>query len=184
MTAEAKKDVWGQMMRAALDGDAQAYKSLLDQLAHAIRINVRASLARFGRGNADIEDIVQETLLAVHLKKHTWDPSLPFAPWVNAIARYKIADAFRRGGNRHFIQIDDLAVEIAAPLSNEADYSDAERLIGQLETRAQHIVRSISLNGKSVDDVASELNMQEGAVRVALHRALARLAQLYRGTQS
>ena len=176
----AKNDVWGEMMRAALNGDQKSYHALLELLARRLRANVRAAQARFGGGNADVEDIVQEVLLAVHLKKNTWDPALPFAPWVNAIARYKITDVFRRGGNRKFVQIDDMVAEIAAPESQEADYSDAERLIGQLESRAQHIVRAISLNGKSFGDVGKELKMQEGAVRVALHRALAKLSQLYR----
>eukprot|EP01037_Dinobryon_pediforme_P007706 gene7705-7767_t len=177
----SQKDAWSDMMRAALGGDQHAYQVLLEALAKAIRTNVRASLARFGRGNADVEDIVQEVLLAVHLKKHTWDPALPFSPWVNAIARYKIADAFRRGGNRAMVQIDDLAQDIAAPETQTEDHSDAERLIGQLAPRSQYIVRTISLNGGSFSDVANELKMQEGAVRVALHRALAKLAQLYRG---
>lgn len=180
MKIPGQKDAWGDQMRAALNGDQHAYKALLGSLAKSLRISARAGLTRLGRGNADVEDIVQEVLLAVHLKKHTWDPALPFAPWVNAIARYKITDAFRRGGNRVTVQVYDLLEEIAAPETQTQDYADAERLIGHLESRSQHIVRAISLNGASFGQVATELKMQEGAVRVALHRALAKLATLYR----
>ena len=180
MMISVKKDVWGELMRSALAGDAGAYKALLAELAQAIRAQVRASLARSGRGNADVEDIVQEVLLAVHLKRSTWDANLAFAPWVNTIARYKIIDAFRREGGRSYVQVDDLQVELAAPASNESDIGDAERLIGQLNDRSQQIVRAISLNGESFAQVADRLKMKEGAVRVALHRALAELATLYR----
>lgn len=166
-------------MRAALAGDAGAYRCLLDELARSLRAGVRAALARSGHGNADIEDIVQETLLAVHLKKGNWNPALPFAPWVKAVARYKVADALRRHGLRTQPALDNLLETIPAP-SKEADpVGDAEGLVDRLGARDQHIVRAI-LEGRSAAEIGAALSMSDGAVRVALHRALKRLAQLYR----
>lgn len=167
-------------MRLAAAGDAGAYRALLNDLARAVRANARATLARSGQGNAEVEDIVQETLLAVHLKRDTWNPELPFAPWVNAIARYKITDSLRRRGRRVIVPIEDVADTVAAPAERDSDSADIERMVKRLGERAQKIVRAISLEGRSAASVAGELGMSEGAVRVALHRALAELARLYR----
>lgn len=171
---------WDLLMRAALDGDANAYRRLLDELARALRTNIRAMLARSAQGNADVEDLVQETLLAVHLKRHTWDTALPFAPWANAIARYKVIDALRRRGVRTHVALDDVVETLASPPAEDSAMGDAERLILRLDARQQTIVRGVSIDGRSTGDVARELDMSEGAVRVALHRALKRLADLYR----
>lgn len=171
-------------MRAALAGDEVAYRTLLGELAGALRVRIAAALRRAGRGNAELEDIVQEALLAVHLKRHHWDPALPFGPWVNAIARYKMIDAMRRQGLRNHADIDDLIEAIPAPAEPEDNRSDVERLLVRLEPRAQRIVRAISIEERTAADVAAELGMNEGAVRVALHRALKALAALYRGEAS
>src|SRR5690606_41131913 len=75
-------------MRAALGGDEAAYSDFLHRVAAIVRGSARRKLARTGTG-IDAEDIVQETLLAIHLKRHTWRPSEPILPWIFAIARYK-----------------------------------------------------------------------------------------------
>ncbi len=180
MTGGSQDDRWGDLMRAGLAGDEAAYRALLGELARALRGTVRGALARTGRGGSDVEDIVQETLLAVHLKRGTWNTALPFAPWVLAVARYKVIDAIRRQGFRSHVSLDDLVVEIAAPSDDTSDTRDAERLILQLGERSQRIVRMISLEGRSVAEVAGVLGMNEVAVRVSLHRALKQLAVLYR----
>lgn len=167
-------------MRAALAGDAPAYESLLSDLAVALRRTVRALMTRAGRGNADVEDIVQEALLAVHLKRGTWNPAKPFAPWVNAIVRYKVVDALRRQKIRLHEQIEDIAEAVAAPAEEEGAAGDVERLLVHLDARQQRIVRASSIEGRSMAEIAAELGMTGGAVRVALHRALKKLAVLYR----
>ncbi|HYF56828.1 MAG TPA: sigma factor, partial [Salinarimonas sp.] len=83
-------------MRAARRGDAAAYERLLAVLAAAIRPTVRRRLARMGLGTSETEDVVQEVLLAIHAKRHTWDEARPILPWVGAVARYKVVDAVRR----------------------------------------------------------------------------------------
>src|SRR6516225_5526263 len=65
--------IWARWMRAANVGDDIAYRRLLEALAPLLRQVVRRSFERVGFGNSDVEDVVQETLLAIHLKRQTWD---------------------------------------------------------------------------------------------------------------
>ena len=172
-------------MRSARRGDAEAYRRLLVQVAAWLRGPVRRNLVAAGRGPAESEDIVQETLLAVHLKRDTWDETRPLEPWLRAIARYKLADHLRRRGYQDHVDIEewsnalDVSVEADAPAS-----IDSRRLLESLPARQRTIVSEISIEGRSAADVASRLGMSEGAVRVALHRALKMLAVLYRGDRS
>ena len=99
-TAGQSEERWAQMMRGAIAGDAALYRRLLEEIGVAVRAMARRGLARTGIGNADVEDIVQETLLAIHLKRQTWDSEARLAPWVYTIARHKIIDAMRRRGAR------------------------------------------------------------------------------------
>jgi RNA polymerase sigma-70 factor (ECF subfamily) len=168
---------WGDLMRAANQGDAAAYHRLLAALAPALRSLARRGLGRAGLPVEDAEDVVQEILLAVHLKRHTWDASLPFGPWVHAIARNKLIDAMRRRGRRIHVPIDDVAETLAGdaeeptPLPGKLDAH-----LQSLPDRQRDVVRSISLDGQSIRETATKLTMSEGAVRVALHRGLGALA--------
>src|SRR5271168_1096540 len=172
---------WAEMMRAALGGDEITYRRLLEEIARSVRAMARGAFSRARVGDADVEDVVQETLLAIHLKRNTWDGGLRLAPWVGAIARHKIIDAMRRRGARRFLPIDDFATVLAAPEPEDPHgRSDAERLIAGLAPRQRDIVRSISLDGHSIAATAARLSMTEGAVRVALHRSLKSLAAAWR----
>src|ERR1700753_1382408 len=87
-------------MRSAIAGDSAAYHRLLKSVTPVLRAAARRGLARAGQPVDQSEDIVQDILLAVHLKRHTWDANAPFAPWLFAIARNKLIDALRRRGRR------------------------------------------------------------------------------------
>jgi RNA polymerase sigma-70 factor (ECF subfamily) len=168
-------------MRAAIRGDARSYHRLLQELAPVLRGLARRGLARHGLGGEDVEDVVQETLLALHLKRGTWDEAQAFSPWLYAIARNKLIDNLRRRGRRVHLQIDGLAELLADDARPpELNGADAERLIGRLKAREREIVVAISIGGASAREVAQRLGMTEGAVRVALHRALRALARALR----
>ena len=172
---------WATMMRAALAGDEAIYRRLLDEIARAVRPMARGAFSRARVGDADVEDVVQETLLAIHLKRQTWDGGLKLAPWVNAIARHKIIDAMRRRGVRRYEPIEDFESVLAAPPEEDPHQrSDVERLMETLSPRAKDIVTAISLEGQSITATAERLSMTEVAVRVALHRALKSLADAWR----
>jgi RNA polymerase sigma factor (sigma-70 family) len=175
---------WTMQMRAALRGDQVAYAGLLQELSGHLRTAVRGACSRAGL-SADVEDIVQETLLAVHLKRHTWDSERSIGPWLTAISRYKLIDAIRRRNGNDSVQIDELAdVLPAEPDDDGLAGRDARKALEALDGRQREIVQIISLEGGSVRDAAAKLQMNEGAVRVALHRALKKLAALYRSEHS
>ena len=181
MAGSPDADRWSAMMKAAMAGDEGVYRRLLEELGRTVRAMARAAFARARLGDADVEDAVQETLLAIHLKRHTWDPSLTLAPWVNAIARHKIIDAMRRRGARRAEPIEDFEDFLAAPEEDDPHaLSDARKLMQALNPRQRDIVQSISLDGQSISATAARLNMTEVAVRVALHRALKSLGAVWR----
>ena len=98
-----REDEWTGLMRAAISGDSAAYQRLLKAVTPVLRAAARRGLARAGQPVDQSEDIVQDILLAVHLKRHTWDADAPFAPWLFAIARNKLIDVLRRRGRRVFV---------------------------------------------------------------------------------
>jgi RNA polymerase sigma-70 factor (ECF subfamily) len=175
------EDEWSRLMRVALDGDQVAYKTLLAALVPHVRGMVRHVLARSGRGQAEVEDIVQETLLAVHLKRTTWDRSMPLTPWLNAVTRHKTIDLLRRVGARGEVDLDDAVETLAAPDDGGESQLDVQRMLSVLDGRQRQIVEQVSLAGRSAAEVGGQLGMSEGAVRVALHRALKQLARTFKG---
>ncbi len=162
-------------------GDEGVYRRLLEEIGRSARAMARAAFARARLGDADVEDAVQETLLAIHLKRHTWDPGQRLGPWVNAILRHKIIDAMRRRGARRLEPIEDFQDFLAAPAEEDPHaISDARKLMEALAPRQRDIVSAISLEGQSIATTAQRLGMTEVAVRVALHRALKALGAAWR----
>ena len=173
--------IWAAWMRAANTGDETAYRRLLEALAPFLRQIVRRSFERVGFGNSDVEDVVQETLLAIHLKRQTWDEDEAITPWVTAIARHKVIDNLRRRGRHIELPIDDLIDVLPAETQTEGlSGRDAERLLSVLSGRQRDVVHAISIEGMSSREVADRFGISEGAVRVALHRGLSALAVSYR----
>src|SRR5207244_11774265 len=102
-----RDDEWTGLMRLAISGDDGAYHRLLSSVTPVLRAAARRGLSRPGQPVDQSEDIVQDILLAVHLKRHTWDVSAPFAPWLFAIARNKLIDSLPRRGRRVSVNIQD-----------------------------------------------------------------------------
>lgn len=176
MMAEQGQE-WDQLLAAANAGDGPAYARFLQAVTPVLRGIVRAKGASLGA--AGCEDVLQEVLLAIHLKRHTWQPGSPVRPWAYAIARHKVIDAFRARGRKIDVPIEDFAEVLAAdPGPDPTEAADMAKMIGMLDTRSATIVRKIGLEGVSVAETGAEMTMSEGAVRVALHRALRTLAIL------
>jgi RNA polymerase sigma-70 factor (ECF subfamily) len=91
-----KEQRWSMAMREERLGNRVAYESLLKEIAASLRQMVRSQLQRMRLSAAETEDVIQEVLIAVHSRRHHWDPERPLIPWLNAIARYKLIDASRR----------------------------------------------------------------------------------------
>ncbi|WP_024508814.1 sigma-70 family RNA polymerase sigma factor [Bradyrhizobium sp. ARR65] len=171
-----REDEWTGLMRSAMAGDDAAYHRLLRAITPVLRAAARRGLARAGQPPDQAEDIVQDILLAVHLKRHTWDANAPFAPWLFAVARNKLIDALRRRGRRVFVNIDDFAETLPeGPRAETAAPAEVEAQLKTLPARQREVLQSIAVESASIRDTARKFAMSEGAVRVALHRALASL---------
>jgi len=132
--------IWAGWMRAANAGDVTAYRRLLEALAPLLRQVVQRGFARSRFGNCDVEDVVQETLLAIHLKRQTWNEDEAITPWVTAIARHKLIDNLRRRGRHVELPIDDLIDVLPAEIPTERlSGRDAERLLSILSGRQRDV---------------------------------------------
>ncbi|MBI3698911.1 MAG: sigma-70 family RNA polymerase sigma factor [Afipia sp.] len=177
-----RDDEWTGLMRSANAGDNAAYHRLLKAVTPVLRAAARRGLARAGQPVDQSEDIVQDILIAVHLKRHTWDPNAPFAPWLFAIGRNKLIDALRRRGRRIFVNIDDFSdILPGAPAEETVPATEVSAHLNGLPQRQRDVLQSISVDGVSIKDTAAKFAMTEGAVRVALHRGLTNLANKLRG---
>jgi RNA polymerase sigma-70 factor (ECF subfamily) len=181
----AREEEWASWMRSAMAGDGQAYNRFLSAVTPHLRAMARRRCDQFGAPRGEAEDIVQEVLLAVHLKRGTWDPGRPIGPWLSTIVRNKLIDSLRRRGRHVNVPIEDVMATLEAEDRTDAsDRLDAEHMLQKLRDPQRDIVRSISIQGAGVRETAERLRMSEGAVRVALHRALKSLAALYRSETS
>jgi RNA polymerase sigma-70 factor (ECF subfamily) len=174
---------WAEWMRAGIAGDAAAYRRLLEALALYLRMVLRGSAAASALVAADIEDVVQETLLAVHLKRQTWKTSEPLTPWLRAIARNKMIDFLRKRGRGGQVQlpIDDVLETLAAPEAEpQLTPQEVDKTLKIINGRQREVVRAIAVEGLSTAEAAARFSMNEGAVRVALHRGLTAIAAALR----
>lgn len=168
---------WEDLMRAANRGDATAYRQLLSAITPVLRSVIRTRGTALGPQAC--EDVLQEVMLAIHTKRHTWREDAPLRPWLYAIARHKVVDAFRGRGRRLELPIDAFAEVLPAQdAPDPMDGHDMEKVLGALDPRAAEIVRAFGLRGETTAETAARLNMTDGAVRVALHRALRAIARL------
>jgi RNA polymerase sigma factor (sigma-70 family) len=184
MTTSSRENDWAVWMRAAMTGDAGAYRQFLAALAPHVRAVARSRCRSLGAPEGEVEDIVQEVLLTIHLKRGTWDQARPIGPWVAAITRNKLIDILRQRGRHITVPIEDFVDSLRAEdPTPELSTREVDTLLGHLKPQQREIVRSISLNGGSIRETADRLQMTEGAVRVSLHRALKALAVFYRSNR-
>jgi RNA polymerase sigma-70 factor (ECF subfamily) len=178
---DQRTEALAKLLQRANAGDAACYRLFLEQLAPLVRGMARRGIGRIGTPLADLEDAVQETLLAIHLKRHTWREDQPIGPWIGAITRHKLIDLARKHGRRKEIELDETFEQAAAePADPTLSDQEMNRLLESVSETQRLIIRSISINGVSIREVAAKLMMTEGAVRVALHRGLKALAEAYR----
>ena len=125
---------------------------------------------------------MQETLLAIHTRRMTFDPSQPVTAWVYAIARYKLIDMLRRSRRQEHIPIDDIADFLGDPVSTTEDAvakRDVDTMLDTLPDNTALAIRSVRLEGKSVAETATETGMSTASVKVAVHRGLKALRKRF-----
>jgi len=175
-----REDQLKSLLLRGLAGEAAAYEAFLRELGAILRAFLRGRLARVPD---EVEDLVQETLIAVHNQRHTYDAGQPVTAWAHAIARYKMIDFLRRRSIRE---------AVSEPLEDDADFlasSDEEArearrdlavLLDRLPDRHRLPIVLMKLEGLSVAEAAKRTGMSESAVKVGVHRGLKALAALIR----
>ena len=175
---EATEDRLRRLLLLALSGDAAAYREFLDALGAHLRAYFRRRLMQ---APDEAEDLVQETLLAIHNQRHTYEADQPLTAWVHAIARYKLVDCLRRRPNRDALH-EPLDEELAVFAQSETEAAQARRdvlkLLDRLPERQRLPIRYMKLEGMSVVEAAHAANMSESAVKVGVHRGLKALAAM------
>lgn len=173
----ALKPLW---LRAQ-SGDEAAYRQCLGLLAGRLRGYLKRRLATTPD---EVEDLVQETLLALHLQRGTYDPTLPVSAWVLAIARHKLVDLWRRQGRREQLHepIDEVGEHLLVADEHDAGASrDLAGLLQELPAAQQQAIVLTKIEGLSVAEAAARTGASESAIKVQVHRGLKRLAALVRG---
>lgn len=169
-----------ELLVRGLAGDAGAYHAFLKDLSGYLRAFLRKRLARLPE---DVEDLVQETLIAVHNQRHTYDPSQPLTAWVQAIAKYKWVDLLRRRAAcelRNESLDDDLDLGGRDESEAVAARIDVAALLERLPARQRVSIVHMKLHGLSVIETSRLTGMSEAAVKVGVHRGLKTLAAMMR----
>ena len=167
----------GSLMLRAQGGDEAAYRVLLTELGGHLRAFFRRRAQTLA---GDIEDLVQETLLAIHNQRHTYDAAQPLTAWCYAIARYKLIDLLRRRGRREALTdpLDDASELVGA---SDTDAGDARRDLAQLlqglPERQRVAIVHVKIEGHSVAATAALTRMSQAAIKVNVHRGLKALAK-------
>jgi RNA polymerase sigma-70 factor (ECF subfamily) len=176
----AQEELLKDLLVRGLSGDGAAYHAFLKALSAFLRAFLRARLARVPD---EVEDLVQETLLAIHNQRHTYDAAQPLTAWAHAIARYKMIDFLRRRAGRE--ALDDPLESVEELLgASETEAREARRdiatLLARLPDRYRLPIQHMKIEGLSVAETAKVTGMSESAVKVGVHRGLKVLAAYVR----
>lgn len=182
-TSDAFEAVIAPLWRRAQAGDEVAYREALIAITARLR-------GYFGRRLTsmpdEVEDLVQETLLALHLKRGTHDPALPVSHWMFAIAGYKLADLWRRRGRREALHdpLDELDEATHATADEEGPARrDLDVLLKTLPEAQRSAIELTKIMGLSVAEASMRNGVSISALKVQVHRGLKRLAELVRAEE-
>ena len=181
---EAREARLKALLLRGLTGDQLAYQDFLGTLALHVRAFLRS---RLSRRPAEIEDMVQDVLLAVHNARHTYQSQQPLTAWVQAIARYKLADHLRsvsRRDARHDVLDDDAQLFAVSEVESAEASRDLTKLLNQLPERQRLPIVHVKLEGLSVEETAQLTGLSSSAVKVGIHRGLKALSRLIGGANN
>lgn len=161
-----------ELLLGGLGGDSAAYGEFLSSLSGHLRAFFLRRLSGFP---SDVEDLVQESLLAIHTKRYTYDERHPLGAWIHAIAKYKLVDFLRERGRRDALNdpMDDIGELFAESTEEAAEaHRDIMRLLDRLPDKQRLPIIHTKLQGLSVEEAARLSDMSESAIKVAVHRGL------------
>ncbi len=162
---------WDEWIRSALSGNKSDYQKLLT--------NVRGWLIAYYRkrvAEGAVEDLVQDTLLAVHNKRHTYDPKQPFGPWLAAVARYRLIDFYRANAKHTHVELDEDLEETKTV--DPTVSMDLKKLLQQISPKQAKVIELLKLREMSVQEVSAQTGYSQSAVKVMAHRGLKKLQAL------
>lgn len=168
---------WSELMVSAQAGNETDYRQLLTELTDVIYGFLRS---RFGNHHY-IDDCVQETLIAIHQARHTYDQQRPFRPWLFAIVRHKVIDILRKQQTRQ--KVTERYQGEQQTLSQTKQHNEAEhdifkgRLLELLSDQHREVLVLTKFIGFSVAETAEKLGISQSLVKVRVHRAIHKLKQ-------
>ncbi|WP_395942574.1 sigma-70 family RNA polymerase sigma factor [Brevundimonas sp.] len=163
-----------RLMLRGLDGDPVAWRALLTELRGALTAFFKRRLTG---AEADVEDLVQDCLIAIHAKRATYDRSQPFTAWAYAIARYKLIDHFRRQGRRNDVPLEEASVLLAEhSVEDGAVRRDLKKVLSILPLRQRRLIEDVRIGGYSLAEAGARNGFTEGAAKVSVHRSLKTLS--------
>lgn len=174
---------WSRLMANAQVGNESDYRQLLTELTDVIYNFLRS---RFGNHHFT-EDCVQETLIAIHLARHTYDQRRPFRPWLFAIVRHKAIDTLRKQRSRQKVTSQYQGEqEILSQMSQQSE-AESEiikgRLLESLSVQHREVLVLTKIIGFSIVEAAEKLGISESLVKVRVHRAIGKLRQIIEADQ-
>lgn len=182
MTGDPKQDTrtvrdqhWRDLMQSAQDGDQAAYARLLGEILPVLRATVR----RKWRNPNDVEDIVQDILLSIHVVRHTYDPGRPFGPWLATITARRVADAAQRASSR---AVNETTVEVMPETSSQDgtkydqdrldDQGEVRRAMAGLSASQQQAIELMKIRGLSLEEASVATGKSVSSLKVTVHRAM------------
>lgn len=166
---------------SGLAGQATDYRNFLVELTRHLRGYLRKRIPQL---HDDVEDLIQEILLAVHNARHTYRADEPLTAWVHAIARYKLMDFFRARARHESVNdpLDDHA-DLFATSDEEPSEArhDIDKLLAHLPEKQRLAILHVKLQGLTVTETAQLTGLSESAVKIGVHRGLKALAARIRG---
>jgi RNA polymerase sigma-70 factor (ECF subfamily) len=173
---------WSALMTAAQDGDSTAYARLLREILPYLRALVR----RLGQHPNEVEDVVQDILLTIHRVRHTYDPALPFTPWIATIARRRAIDQRRRTGRVgawETADSDTIETFVDVYANRRAEVRELRQwlaqVLGELPPKQREALELVKFRELSVAEAAAASGQSPGAIKVNTHRALRTLRRLW-----
>lgn len=168
------------LMLRALDGNAESYQHFLQRVSSVLRAYLRR---RLSSAPDEVEDLLQETLLAIHTQRHTYRRSEPLTPWLYAVARYKMIDYFRRRSKfealHEPLEEDAEWLAISDETANESK-KDLGTMLDALPAHQRLPIQHTKLEGRSVAEAAAMTGMSVSAIKVGVHRGMKALAKMWK----
>jgi RNA polymerase sigma-70 factor (ECF subfamily) len=165
-----KSDEWDKWMRVALDGDKSAYNNLLTHVKRWLGAYYSKRI-----GPEHIDDLVQETLMTVHTKRHTYDPTKPFGPWLSAVARYRWIDFLRASKTGLNVELDEETISAPSKHDSVLAKHDLQKLLAKLPEKQAKIITMVKLQEMTIQDVSNETGQSISSIKVTVHRGIKKM---------